>query len=164
MRPTKRNFGASTPTTRRKIPLVWIMQYMDDYKPSKPISPCVLEPSKLLLATNFVESFLHLAYWSHHRWAANEKQQKTWIWFGSTKFPALQQTHNTKGLVMEMKVTNFSQGYVICESKGGEDKEIFFFSRLRHSLSYKRVGMNKCSQLSKPTTTPTANHHHQNKK
>ena len=120
VRPTKINFGASTSTTHQKMPLVWIIQYMDNYKPSKPISPCVLEPSKLLLATNFAKSFLHLAYWSHHHWAANGKQQRTWIWFGFTKFPALQQTHNTQGLVMEVKVTNFSQWYVICERKGEE--------------------------------------------
>ena len=118
--PTKRNFGAPTLTTYWKTPLAWIVQYMDDYIPSKPISPCVLKPSKLQLATNFAESFFHLAYWSHHHWAANKKQRRIWIWFGFTKFPALQQTHNTQGLVMEVKVTNFSQGYVICEKKGEE--------------------------------------------
>ena len=122
----KEILGVSTLTTRRKTPLAWIVQYMNDYKPSKPISPCVLEPSKLQLATNFVESFLHLAYWSHHHWATNWKQQRIWIWFGFTMFPALQQTHNTQGLVMEVKVTNFSQGYVICERKGEERiKDLF---------------------------------------
>ena len=40
-----------------------------------------------------------------------------------------------------------------------EDKEICF-SRLRHSLSYKRVRMNKCTQLSKPITRHTAIHHY----
>ena len=45
-------------------------------------------------------------------------------------FAALQQTHNTQGLVMEVKVTNFSQGYVICERKGEERiKDLFLWNK-----------------------------------
>ena len=43
------------------------------YKPSKPINPYVIEPSKLQLAIDFPKSFLHLSYWRHHHWTASEK-------------------------------------------------------------------------------------------
>ena len=43
------------------------------YKPSKLINLYVIEPSKLQLAIDFPESFLHLSYWSHHHWTASEK-------------------------------------------------------------------------------------------
>ena len=43
------------------------------YKPSKPINPYVIKPSKLQLAIDFPKSFLHLSYWSHHHWTTSEK-------------------------------------------------------------------------------------------
>ena len=96
---------------------------MDDYIPSKPISPSVLKPSKLQLATDFTETFFHLASWSHHHGAANRKQQRNWIRFGFTKFTAHEQTRNT-------------QGYVICERKGEERIKRFVsldYSTLSHT-------------------------------
>ena len=103
----------------------------------------------------------HFTYWSHHDWAAKGKQQRISIWFGFTKFPTLQQTHNTQGLVMEVKVTNFSQGYVICERKGEERIKRFVSLDWGIITHKKGMGWTNALNLAKPITTPTTSHHHQ---
>ena len=70
------------------------LEYMNNKIPSKPSLPHVLEPSKLLLSTDFLESCLHQL--SRSRNTPNYICQALPASFGkSPKLPRLQNTHYT---------------------------------------------------------------------